>query len=91
MLAACKLFNKRRTVGANEAAHPCFSQPTFSYLGSECVQGVILGAKALWEWEKTLQLIALIGITSSIYSRAQTYQSLDDVKADLRCESLPSF
>lgn len=48
------------------------------------MQGVVLGSWAVWEWEKTLQLIALIGIASSIYSRVQTYRSLDDVKADLR-------
>ncbi|XP_078434130.1 rhodanese/Cell cycle control phosphatase superfamily protein [Wolffia australiana] len=49
--------------------------------------GYSLGAAAslyaLFEWEKTLQLIGVIGLGQSLYRRFSSYQSSEDLKADL--------
>jgi hypothetical protein len=45
---------------------------------------VVLSGRALLEWEKTLQLIGVLGIAYSIYWRVQSYTSMEEVKADIR-------
>ncbi|CAA6660290.1 unnamed protein product [Spirodela intermedia] len=52
------------------------------------VFGYGLGAAAtlyaLLEWEKTLQLIGVIGLGQSLYRRVSSYESSEDLKADVR-------
>lgn len=46
--------------------------------------GFVAAINALIEWEKTLQLIGFIGVVQVIYSRINSYESAEDLKADLR-------
>lgn len=46
--------------------------------------GTFAGIYALIEWEKTLQLLGLICIIQVVFSRFNSYESVDDIKADLR-------
>lgn len=51
--------------------------------------GTVAGIYAAFEWEKTLQLLGVIGVGQVIYSRAKSYESVEDVKADLRLLTKP--
>ncbi|KAG0616254.1 hypothetical protein M758_5G102400 [Ceratodon purpureus] len=51
--------------------------------------GLMAGVYAAFEWEKTLQLLGVVGIGQAIYSRANSYESLEDAKADLRLLQKP--
>ncbi|CAH8342122.1 unnamed protein product [Eruca vesicaria subsp. sativa] len=46
--------------------------------------GVLAGSYALFEWEKTLQLIAVIGLGLTIYQRLSSYDDSEDFKQDVR-------
>ncbi|KAL0724641.1 hypothetical protein Bca4012_039240 [Brassica carinata] len=46
--------------------------------------GVLAGSYALFEWEKTLQLIAVIGLGLTIYQRLSSYDDSEDFKRDVR-------
>ncbi|XP_075479600.1 uncharacterized protein LOC142520493 isoform X3 [Primulina tabacum] len=48
--------------------------------------GIVLAAAAysLFEWEKTLQFIAVIGLGQTILGRVGSYQDAEDVKKDVR-------
>ncbi|KAJ4884976.1 Rhodanese/Cell cycle control phosphatase superfamily protein [Raphanus sativus] len=46
--------------------------------------GVLAGSYALFEWEKTLQLIAVIGLGLTIYQRLASYDDSEDFKQDVR-------
>ncbi|KAJ0255562.1 Rhodanese/Cell cycle control phosphatase superfamily protein [Hirschfeldia incana] len=46
--------------------------------------GVLAGSYALFEWEKTLQLIAVIGLGLTIYQRLASYEDSEDFKQDVR-------
>lgn len=59
------------------------SRPTPGAIFATCV-GFVAAINALIEWEKTLQLIGFIGVVQVIYSRVKTYESAEDLKADLR-------
>lgn len=59
------------------------SRPTPGAIFAICV-GFVAAINALVEWEKTLQLIGFIGVVQVIYSRVKTYESAEDLKADLR-------
>nr|XP_024376876.1 uncharacterized protein LOC112282921 isoform X4 [Physcomitrium patens]PNR53804.1 hypothetical protein PHYPA_007479 [Physcomitrium patens] len=51
--------------------------------------GTVAGIYAVLEWEKALQLLGVIGIGQAIYTRANSYESLEDAKADLRLLQKP--
>lgn len=59
------------------------SRPTPGALLAACV-GFVAAINALIEWEKTLQLIGFVGVVQVIYSRVNSYESAEDLKADLR-------
>ncbi|KAL0866199.1 hypothetical protein Bca101_045317 [Brassica carinata] len=46
--------------------------------------GVLAGSYALFEWEKTLQLIAVIGLGLTIYQRLSSYDDSEDFRQDVR-------
>lgn len=46
--------------------------------------GVFAGVYALIEWEKTLQLLGLVCIGQVLYTRLNSYNSVDDAKDDLK-------
>ncbi|ESQ44110.1 hypothetical protein EUTSA_v10005829mg [Eutrema salsugineum] len=46
--------------------------------------GVFAALYALFEWEKTLQLIAVIGLGLTIYQRLSSYDDSEDFKQDVR-------
>lgn len=46
--------------------------------------GALAGSYALFEWEKTLQLIAVIGLGLTIYQRLASYDDAEDFKQDVR-------
>ncbi|CAF2174329.1 unnamed protein product [Brassica napus] len=46
--------------------------------------GALAGSYALFEWEKTLQLIAVIGLGLTIYQRLASYDDSEDFKQDVR-------
>ncbi|KAF8049156.1 hypothetical protein N665_2283s0008 [Sinapis alba] len=46
--------------------------------------GVLAGSYALFEWEKTLQLIAVVGLGLTIYQRLSSYDDSEDFKQDVR-------
>ncbi|EOA25401.1 hypothetical protein CARUB_v10018733mg [Capsella rubella] len=46
--------------------------------------GFFAGLYALFEWEKTLQLIAVIGLSLTIYQRLSSYDDSEDFKEDVR-------
>jgi len=45
--------------------------------------GFVAAAYALLEWEKTLQLIGVIGLGQTIYRRIASYEDADDFKQDV--------
>ncbi|XP_028759657.1 uncharacterized protein LOC114718494 [Neltuma alba] len=45
---------------------------------------VIAGLYALLEWEKTLQLIGVFGLSLTIYQRVTSYEDSEDLKQDVR-------
>ncbi|XP_058181722.1 uncharacterized protein LOC131300079 isoform X3 [Rhododendron vialii] len=45
--------------------------------------GFIAAAYALLEWEKTLQLVGVIGLGQTIYRRIASYEDVDDFKQDV--------
>ncbi|KAI9114847.1 hypothetical protein K1719_013860 [Acacia pycnantha] len=45
---------------------------------------VIAGCYALIEWEKTLQLIGVFGLSLTIYQRVTSYENSEDLKQDVR-------
>ncbi|KAJ7526162.1 hypothetical protein O6H91_17G084900 [Diphasiastrum complanatum] len=53
------------------------------------VIGFVSGLNALIEWEKTLQLIGVIGVGHAIYQRFSSYESVDDLKTDIRILQRP--
>lgn len=59
------------------------SRPAPGTIFAACV-GFVAAINALIEWEKTLQLIGFIGVVQLIYSRINSYESAEDLKADLR-------
>ncbi|XP_068339228.1 uncharacterized protein [Pyrus communis] len=46
--------------------------------------GLIAALYALLEWEKTLQLIGVVGVGQTIYRRVASYETADDFKKDVR-------
>ncbi|KAA8532149.1 hypothetical protein F0562_006709 [Nyssa sinensis] len=46
--------------------------------------GFIAAAYALLEWEMTLQLIGIVGLTQTIYRRVASYENSEDFKQDVR-------
>ncbi|KAL3506870.1 hypothetical protein ACH5RR_032252 [Cinchona calisaya] len=46
--------------------------------------GLIAVSYAAIEWEKTLQLIGVVGLGQSIYRRVASYENADDFKQDVR-------
>ncbi|KAL5711674.1 hypothetical protein ACHQM5_013933 [Ranunculus cassubicifolius] len=46
--------------------------------------GFIAASYALSEWEKTLQLVGVIGLGQTIYQRIATYENSEDFKQDVR-------
>ncbi|XP_058181721.1 calcium sensing receptor, chloroplastic isoform X2 [Rhododendron vialii] len=46
-------------------------------------EGFIAAAYALLEWEKTLQLVGVIGLGQTIYRRIASYEDVDDFKQDV--------
>ncbi|XP_068665947.1 uncharacterized protein [Aristolochia californica] len=46
--------------------------------------GVITATYALLEWERTLQIVGLIGLGQTIYRRVASYQNSEDLKKDIR-------
>ncbi|XP_010413644.1 PREDICTED: uncharacterized protein LOC104699942 [Camelina sativa] len=46
--------------------------------------GFFAGLYALFEWEKTLQLIAVIGLSLTVYLRLSSYDDSEDFKEDVR-------
>lgn len=46
--------------------------------------GLIAAGYAILEWERTLQLIGLVGIGLTIYWRVSTYNDSEDLKKDVR-------
>ncbi|XP_076882891.1 uncharacterized protein LOC143531488 [Bidens hawaiensis] len=46
--------------------------------------GFIASAYALLEWETTLQLIAIFGLSQSIYRRVASYEDSEDFNRDVR-------
>lgn len=63
-------------------------QPTSSGIIA-VILGSVAGVYALSEWEKTLQLIGVLGIATSIYSRVSLYDTVEDAKADLKLLQKP--
>ncbi|KAJ1406606.1 Rhodanese-like domain [Sesbania bispinosa] len=50
---------------------------------------LIAGFYALLEWEKTLQLIGLFGLSLTIYLRVSSYENSEDLKQDVRLLLVP--
>ncbi|KAG8654375.1 uncharacterized protein LOC110616357 isoform X2 [Manihot esculenta] len=46
--------------------------------------GFVAALYALLEWEKTLQLIGVVGVAQSIYRRAASYEGPEDIRRDVR-------
>lgn len=46
--------------------------------------GLVAALYGLLEWEKTLQLIGVLGLVQSIYRRMASYEGADDFKQDVR-------
>ncbi|XP_043705356.1 uncharacterized protein LOC122655208 [Telopea speciosissima] len=46
--------------------------------------GLIAGLYALYEWEKTLQFIGVVGLGQTIYRRVASYEDPEDFKQDVR-------
>ncbi|XP_008394292.3 uncharacterized protein [Malus domestica] len=46
--------------------------------------GLIAAFYALLEWEKTLQLIGVVGVGQTIYRRVASYETAEDFKKDVR-------
>ncbi|KAM1282708.1 hypothetical protein ACFX2J_025661 [Malus domestica] len=46
--------------------------------------GLIAALYALLEWEKTLQLIGVVGVGQTIYRRVASYDTAEDFKQDVR-------
>ncbi|RZC50833.1 hypothetical protein C5167_019265 [Papaver somniferum] len=57
---------------------------TFSYAA-----GTAAAIYALSEWEKTLQLIGVVAIAKTIYSRVSSYENSEDFRQDLRLLLVP--
>ncbi|BBN14979.1 hypothetical protein MPTK1_6g15980 [Marchantia polymorpha subsp. ruderalis] len=51
--------------------------------------GLVAGTYALLEWERTLQLIGVIGLAATLYIRVESYESVEDVKADIQLLQKP--
>ncbi|KAG6544283.1 hypothetical protein Mapa_014286 [Marchantia paleacea] len=51
--------------------------------------GLVAATYALLEWERTLQLIGVIGLTATLYVRVESYESVEDVKADIQLLQKP--
>ncbi|KAG9446962.1 hypothetical protein H6P81_013090 [Aristolochia fimbriata] len=51
--------------------------------------GVITATYALIEWERTLQLIGLIGLGQTLFRRVASYKTAEDLKKDLRLLASP--
>ncbi|KAJ4968609.1 hypothetical protein NE237_015310 [Protea cynaroides] len=51
--------------------------------------GLIAGLYALAEWEKTLQLIGVVGLGQTIYWRVTSYKGSEDLKQDVRLLLVP--
>ncbi|MQL86974.1 hypothetical protein Taro_019502 [Colocasia esculenta] len=47
--------------------------------------GAIGVSYALVEWEKTLQLIGVVGLGQTLYQRVNSYQDEKDLKDDISC------
>ncbi|PRQ46073.1 putative Rhodanese-like domain-containing protein [Rosa chinensis] len=52
--------------------------------------GLIAGVYALLEWEKTLQLIGVVGLGQTIYRRVASYENAEDFKQDVRLLLVPA-
>ncbi|KAM5548264.1 hypothetical protein ABKV19_002290 [Rosa sericea] len=52
--------------------------------------GLIAGLYALLEWEKTLQLIGVVGLGQTIYRRVASYENAEDFKQDVRLLLVPA-
>ncbi|TYH03820.1 hypothetical protein ES288_A09G249500v1 [Gossypium darwinii] len=46
--------------------------------------GLVAAIYALLEWEKSLQLIGILGLVLTIYGRVSSYESSEDLKKDIR-------
>ncbi|KAG8484442.1 hypothetical protein CXB51_023785 [Gossypium anomalum] len=46
--------------------------------------GLVAAIYALLEWEKSLQLIGVLGLVLTIYGRVSSYESSEDLKKDIR-------
>ncbi|KAI3988138.1 hypothetical protein MKX01_011927 [Papaver californicum] len=57
---------------------------TFSYTAA-----TVAAIYALLEWEKTLQLIGVVAIAKTIYSRVSSYENSEDFRQDLRLLLVP--
>ncbi|XP_050104650.1 uncharacterized protein LOC126584241 isoform X3 [Malus sylvestris] len=55
-------------------------ETTFTILN----EGLIAALYALLEWEKTLQLIGVVGVGQTIYRRVASYDTAEDFKQDVR-------
>ncbi|CAM6109331.1 unnamed protein product [Calypogeia fissa] len=66
-----------------EEVQPTTSGIVFVLLGS------VAGVYALYEWERTLQLIGLLGVATSIYFRVSSYETVEDAQADLKLLQKP--
>ncbi|XP_041008018.1 uncharacterized protein LOC121252433 isoform X2 [Juglans microcarpa x Juglans regia] len=50
-------------------------------------EGFLAALYALLEWEKTLQIIGIVGLGQTIFRRVASYESSEDFKQDVRHES----
>lgn len=46
--------------------------------------GILVAFYALLEWEKTLQIIGIVGLGQTLYRRVASYKGSEDVKRDVR-------
>ncbi|XP_021290518.1 uncharacterized protein LOC110421285 [Herrania umbratica] len=51
--------------------------------------GFAAAVYALTEWEKTLQLIGILGLVQTIYRRVSSYENSEDLKKDVRLLLVP--
>ncbi|OMO62151.1 hypothetical protein CCACVL1_22998 [Corchorus capsularis] len=52
--------------------------------------GCVAGLYALIEWEKTLQLVGVLGLFLTIYWRVSSYENSEDLKKDIRLLLIPA-
>lgn len=46
--------------------------------------GFVAASYALLEWEKTLQIIGIVGLAQTLYRRVASYENAEDFKQDMR-------